>query len=123
MAARIELSEEQIADAIERGEFGTDILRSKKNVAVFMSQSWCPQWLMVDRWLSAMADSPDLNIYVVVYDQKSYFRKFMSFKESVFGNDQVPYIRYYVDGALVKETNYTSKDFFCEAFGLKYCVE
>jgi hypothetical protein len=123
MAERIELSDEQISDAIKNGEFGNDVLCSKKNVAVIMSQSWCPQWSMLNRWLDAYADNPDIDIYVVVYDKKNYFREFLHFKETVFGNDAVPYIRYYIGGKLVKETNYTSKDFFCGVFGLKYCTE
>ena len=40
----------------------------------------------------------------------------MRFKETVFRNHQVPYIRYYIEGRLVKETNYTSKDFFLKVF-------
>jgi hypothetical protein len=123
MAQKIELSDEQISHVVLNGEFSGEVLGSKKNVAVVMSQSWCPQWTMLNRWIDSLPDYPDLDIYIVVYDRKNYFREFMHFKETVFGNYEVPYIRYYIEGKLVKASNYTSKGFFCEVFGLKVCME
>lgn len=116
MSRKHELTEEQIRTAIGNGEFGDDVIRSARNVAVVMSQSWCPQWMAVSRWIDAVPDEADVEIFVVVYDGKKYFNEFMTFKETVFGNSDVPYIRYYVDGKLIKETNYTSKDFFLKTF-------
>lgn len=116
MISKCELSKEQIRAAIRGGEFGDDVIRAGKNVAVIMSQSWCPQWTMVSRWLESIPEETDLNIFTVVYDGKDYFHEFMAFKETVFGNSEVPYIRYYIEGKLVKETNYTSKDFFLKVF-------
>ena len=116
MAARYTLTEAQVRHAIAAGEFGDDVIRSSRCVAVVMSQSWCPQWHAVERWLGALPREAEIDIYTVVYDNEPYFEDFMRFKETVFGNHQVPYIRYYVDGRLIKETNYTSKDFFLKAF-------
>jgi len=36
----------------------------------------------------------------------------MTFKENAFGNDQVPYVRYYRDGKLAHESNYIDKGGF-----------
>ena len=119
MSKKFELTEEQIHLAIKNGEFSDEIIRSGKKVAVVMSQGWCPQWMMVDRWLDKLPEEADINIFVTVYDKENYYQEFMHFKETVFGNRQVPYIRYYLDGVLFKETNYTSKDFFLKAFDFK----
>ena len=116
MIRKYDLTEEQISKTLIHNEFGDDIIRSCKNVAVIMSQGWCPQWMMVSRWLDCLSEEADINIFITVYDRENYYETFMHFKETIFGNRQVPYIRYYIDGALVKETNYTSKDFFLQAF-------
>jgi len=118
MATTHELTGEQIAFAIENREFGDDVLLSNRCVAVVLSQSWCPQWMMVSRWLDKLPDEADIDIYISVYDRKDYYQEFMHFKETVFDNREVPYIRYYRDGKLFKETNYTSKDFFLKSFGM-----
>ena len=101
---------------MQAGEFGDDVIRSARCIAVVMSQSWCPQWTAVDRWMNTLPAEAEISIFSVVYDNEPYFEEFMRFKETVFRNHQVPYIRYYIDGRLVKETNYTSKDFFLKAF-------
>jgi hypothetical protein len=112
------LTKEQIRTAISNGEFGDDVIKSNKNVAVIMSQSWCPQWIMLNLWIKTIPKESDIRIYTSVYDQESYFNEFMYFKETVFLNQKVPYIRYYIDGKCVKETNYTSKGFFLNVFKL-----
>ena len=116
MAELNKLTDAQVRNAIAAGEFGDDVIRSSRCVAVVMSQSWCPQWHMVERWLGALPCEAEIDIYSVVYDNEPFFEEFMRFKETVFRNHQVPYIRYYIDGRLVKETNYTSKDFFLKVF-------
>jgi hypothetical protein len=110
------LTEEQVKAAISNGEFCDDIITSNKNVAVIMSQSWCPQWLMMNVWLKTLPKEADIDIYTTIYDQEIYFNEFMHFKETVFLNDKVPYIRYYIDGKCMKKTNYTSRGFFLNTF-------
>ena len=116
MTQRHRLTEPQIRHAIEHGEFGGDVIRSARNVAVIMSQSWCPQWHAVSRWLDALPPEKEILVFSVVYDEEPFYEEFMRFKETVFGNGEIPYIRYYRDGKLIRETNYTSKDFFLKAF-------
>ena len=116
MAERCKLTETQIRSAIAAGEFGDDVIRSAKNVAVVMSQSWCPQWHAVSKWIDELPPDAAVSVFTVVYDEEPFGDEFMRFKETVFGNGLIPYIRYYIGGKLVKESNYTSKDFFLKTF-------
>lgn len=110
------LTDEQIRETIIHGEFSNDIICSNAKTAIIMSQSWCPQWMMVNHWLKTIPENFDIHIYTSIYDKEKYYHEFMHFKETVFKNHEVPYIRYYINGNLVKETNYTSKDFFMNVF-------
>ena len=112
------LKDEQIQNAIKNKEFDEKIIKSKVNVAVIMSQSWCPQWRYTEMWLDELDEIPDLDIYVIIYDTKKYYEEFMAFKENIFGNYEIPYIRYYKDGKIIKESNYTSKESFLRNFNL-----
>ena len=56
------------------------------------------------RYLDGL-DEPGITVYAVVYDRLENFTDVMVFKETVFGNDLIPYVRYYRDGRLVAETN------------------
>ena len=117
MITRAPLSDEQARYAMEHGEFGEDVRTADEHVAVVLTQGWCPQWTSMNVWLGFMRrrNKPsDLNITVLeyIYDRSPFFGEFMRFKEDHFGNYQIPYIRYYKNGKLVAESNYTtSKDF------------
>lgn len=89
---------------IKNQEFPSEIINSKPRVAVVLTQSWCPQWHVMSLYLKKLED-PELDIWLFMYDQSSIFTDFMRFKESVLGNDQIPYIRYYRNGVLVAESN------------------
>jgi hypothetical protein len=110
------LTEEQIRTALAHGEFGDDVIKANRNVAVIMSQSWCPQWFMLNLWLKTLPKESDIHIFTTVYDQEIYQDEFMKFKETVFLNREIPYIRYYINGTFVKDTNYTSRGFFLNVF-------
>ena len=103
------IEKEQALAAIRNGEFGDDILRSADRVAVILTQSWCPQWQEMQRFLT---DFSEAELYVLEYDRTDYFDAFRHFKEQVFGNDLIPYIRYYSRGTLVAESNAVSQDAF-----------
>ena len=98
------LTVEQAKKCMENREFTPDIIQSKPYVAVVLTQSWCPQWQIMNMYLKEMVDV-DLDIWVFLYDQSSIFTQFMTFKETVFKNDQIPYIRYYHNGILINESN------------------
>lgn len=116
------LTEEQIRAAMARGEFADDVIPPKRNVAVLMTQSWCGQWLIMQHWLAKEArkgadhDSLEIDLFVLEYDQEPHFAEFLAFKEQVFGNTYVPYLRFYRDGRLVKESNYLPKSAFFAVF-------
>jgi hypothetical protein len=121
MLSRTDITTEQAEYAMEHGDFGEDVTRSAENVAIVLTQSWCPQWLIVREWMKDFNDSPDadaldVQVFVLIYDTADYFDRFRRFKEDVYGNHQVPYVRYYTDGRLVNESNYVSRRRFLKAF-------
>lgn len=108
----IELNEGQCREAMLTGEFGESLRTSAPLVAVVLTQSWCPQWTMMRTWLEAASAQSGALVYYLEYDLKPFFEEFMAFKEDVFGNRSVPYVRYYRGGALAAQGNYVSKEGF-----------
>ncbi len=100
------LSMEDCLEAIREGEFGTGVIAAADAVAVVLTQSWCPQWEWMRSYLDAMTTDGKAEVFWIEYDREDFFESFMEFKESGFGNDQVPYVRYYRGGRLVAESNY-----------------
>lgn len=111
------LSKDQCLAAIAAGEFGKDILGAAPRVAVVLTQGWCPQWIHLRRKLEGLAAPDDPAVFWVEYDTEPFFDEFMNWKEDFLGNREVPYIRYYRDGALVAESNYTDIPGFLARFG------
>ncbi len=115
------LPDEYARYAIAHHEFPSELLGSAKAVAVISTQSWCPDWKAVDRSLKALVKDQkpedfDLSIYTVIYDREKYFSEYRTMKERIWGNSFVPYIRYYVDGELVADTNQLASEGFLEVF-------
>ena len=103
------IEKEQALLAIRFGEFGDDIIRSAESVAVILTQSWCPQWHAMKRFVY---DFTVVQVFSLEYDRTDYFDAFRRFKEEVFNNDQIPYIRYYRNGILTGESNAVSETEF-----------
>ena len=95
----------------ENKEFSSDVIGDEK-VAVILTQSWCPQWKDMKGWI----EMAGVKVYYIEYDLEDDHRKIMQFKETVLGNDQVPYVRYYKNSLLVAETNWIPKHKFLEMF-------
>lgn len=110
------LSEEDAALAMKDGEFPGRVIRESEKVAVILTQSWCPQWLFMRHWITrgSTGKGHDVTVYLFVYDESSFFHEFLTFKETVFDNDQIPYIRYYKNGVCVATSNYVSQERFFE---------
>jgi hypothetical protein len=106
------MPEKEVLNAIKLGEFSKSIIDQPK-VAVIMTQHWCPQWLSMKSYID---DIEDVEIFVIVYDQEDYTKKFMELKENKFGNDLIPYVRFYKKGKLIGESNYISKEEFIGFF-------
>ena len=103
------ISKDQALACVTDQEFGSDICGSDRNVAVILTKSWCPQWLAMKAYL---ANFDGVEIYFLEYDLAGYGDRFRHFKETVFGNDQIPYVRYYRDGQLTGVSNAVSEDEF-----------
>ena len=108
----IKLTAAQCGQAINNGEFSPDIIALSNRVAVVLTQSWCPQWVMMRMWLERAEKDAEAIIFYVEYDKEDFFETFMTFKEDVFGNRSVPYIRYYRDGVFTGDGNFIGKDGF-----------
>lgn len=112
MINKINLTKDQVFNAIEKGEFEKDIVLSKYLVVVVMTQDWCPQWINMKNWIYDLETNKDVDVYELIYNKTGYFYKFMNFKENVWGNSDIPYLRFYKNGKLAKQTNYISKEEF-----------
>jgi hypothetical protein len=108
------IKKEQAIYAIENGEFGTDIIASKNKVIITLTQDWCPQWVDMKSWIYEFELEEDIEIYELEYNRVDYFNEFMTFKENHWKNHNVPYLRYYKEGKLIKDTNYISKSRFID---------
>lgn len=117
MINRFRINEEQAKYAIENSEFPKEVINSKKSVVVIMTQDWCPQWVNMKSWVYSVETSEDIDIYELEYNREIYFNAFMDFKESVWKNFDVPYLRYYKNGELVHTSNYVNMSGFAEAAG------
>ncbi len=105
-----QLSETEIDQTISQGEFPPSVLQADERVVVVMSQSWCPQWHDMASWLDEFASKAA--IYQIVYDTRPDFGRIMTFKETVFDNRQVPYLRYYYKEQLILAANWLPKRTF-----------
>jgi len=103
-----ELNEEESLKTIEQGEFSEDILNSATHVIIILTQSWCPDWGAQRSVITSMPDRSHLKVYFLEYDRKNFGHKFMNFKESVFRNGLIPYLRFYKNGQFTMDSNYCS---------------
>lgn len=112
------ITDEQASYAVCHGEFAIDVIASKPYVAIILTQEWCPQWTAMKYWLHKLNETElcDLDIYEFVYSDSKLFESFMRFKEIKWGNDLIPYVRYYEKGKLFANSNYVSKQAFFEYF-------
>jgi len=115
-----ELPDDAALVAMNEGEFPHTVTGGAK-VAVVMTQSWCPDWLGMRTWLRQLeqANEPahsDIDVYVLVYNKVPYFREFMRFKETAFGNSRIPYVRYYSDGQYLGDSNQVQTVAFLSRF-------
>jgi hypothetical protein len=102
-------------DAMRDGEFGAGIRGAAPAVAVVLTQSWCPQWTWMRSYLEKLGDEPGREVFWVEYDVEEFSEPFMAFKEDVFRNREIPYVRYYRDGRLVRESNFMDERGFLKS--------
>lgn len=112
----VELTENQCRFAMENGDFSREVIASAPQVAIVLTQAWCPEWRVMRQLITPGPDHDDTRVYFVEYDQQSWYEEFMTFKERTYGNEFVPYLRYYRDGELIGESNFVGPDQFWEVF-------
>ena len=81
-----------------------------------MTQDWCPQWKRMKEWVSELPGDTNIKFYEIIYNKEDYFNDFRGFKENIFKNGLIPYVRYYVNGELKGESNYVSEEGFMKFF-------
>lgn len=118
MIKRIVLSKEQVYYAIENGEFQEELLQSKDRVIIVMTQDWCPQWIYMMKWIYAINTEEDIDIYELVYNKTSFFDEFKKFKETGWKNYDIPYLRYYIGGKFITQSNYIRQEEVKKILGL-----
>ena len=121
MLDRRKIDNQQARTAIEQGEFATEIREAGDNVAIVLTQSWCTDWKVMERWLTKLQNKQqpetfDVIVWEFIYDGVSFADEFREFKERVLGNDQIPYILYYKAGALVASSNFAGPRRFLARF-------
>lgn len=109
----VQMSPQQARDAVEKGEFGRDIVEAADKVAVVLTQSWCPQWHEMRRFAAGFQEAA---VFFLEYDKTDFFDEFRGFKEETFGNDEIPYVRYYRSGKLVAQSNAVPEEQFRSNF-------
>lgn len=111
MVKLIELEDNDSQKALESGEFSQKLINSSPRVIIILTQSWCPDW-----WAQKLVfkdkeieEREDLKVYFLEYDRKAYRSEFTAFKERVFGNGQIPYLRFYRNGKFEISSNYSGR--------------
>ncbi len=97
------LSDDAIEQSLATGEFPDQVRNAAEKVVVILTQDWCPDWHAMDSFLPQFENQAA--VFVLPYNRHREFERIMSFKEEVFGNREIPYLRYYHQGRLVVATN------------------
>ena len=109
------LTQDQLDALLREGEFPESVRRAAPKVVVIMTQDWCSQWADMAAYLRDFAD--EAAIFTVEYNLLPDFARIMSFKEIVFKNANVPYVRFYRDGTLVHQSNWLPRASFAAMLG------
>lgn len=107
------LTEEQMNFFLKNGDFSAEVIASAPNTAVVLTQDWCPQWTMMKRYLSEITEAA---VFFIEYNREARANEYMHAKETIFGNDLIPYVRYYRNGEFVGDSNFVFKDNFLDFF-------
>jgi len=106
---------------MEAGELGEAVRADGDNVAVVLTQGWCPQWVSMNVWLNFLIKRGrpkdfDITVYEYIYDRVPFFDEFRRFKENVLGNMEIPFVLYYRKGELIARSNYVTSRGFIQQF-------
>ena len=115
MTAIRTLTKKQLDALLSEGEFPESVRLAAPKVVVVMTQDWCVQWADMAAYLPDFVEQAA--IFTVEYNRLPEFERIMSFKEDVFNNRQVPYVRFYRDGRLVRQSNWIPRASFAAMLG------
>jgi len=104
------LTKDQLDALMSEGEFPESVRLAAPKVVVVMTQDWCGQWADMAAYLPDFAG--EAAIFTVEYNLLPDFERLMRFKEDVLGNQHVPYVRFYRDGKLVRQSNWLPRGSF-----------
>jgi len=104
------LTQDQLDALMRDNEFPPEIRHAAPVVAVVMTQDWCPQWTDMAAYLPDFAHRAA--IFTVEYNRLPDFERIMRFKETIFKNGEVPYLRVYREGSLVRTSNWIPRSAF-----------
>ena len=110
------LTEAECRAAMENNGFDAALVAGPA-AAIILTQSWCPQWTAMKKYLPQVEAAMDeVRLYYVEYDVEPWenleHEAFMHFKETAFNNREIPYVRYYQNGVYSRDSNYISLDGF-----------
>jgi len=97
------ISDAQIAQTLKDGDFPPEIRNAAEKVLVIMTQDWCEDWHAMETFVPGYEDQ--VTMFLLVYNLHPDFDAIREFKEDVFGNREIPYLRYYYRGQLIAKTN------------------
>lgn len=103
-----EIDDKEMQNIIDTKEVSENIKNASENVLAIFTQDWCGDWKGLERELNNNKDNSniDITIFICMYNQSSLYETFMNFKESIWQNELIPYLRYYKNGNFIKDTNH-----------------
>ena len=104
------LTDDQLDALLSEGEFPESVRLAAPTVVVIMTQDWCGQWADMKTYLPDFTDRAA--IFTAEYNLLPDFERIMAFKEDVLKNRHVPYLRFYRDGKLVRQSNWLPRGSF-----------
>ncbi|ULQ60934.1 hypothetical protein K7I13_06675 [Brucepastera parasyntrophica] len=110
------LTNDECLYATKNGDFSPETKSSAAKTVIIMTQSWCPQWKVMEMYMGAVekkiaasASGDSVELLYVEYDKEPFYEEFVHFKETVLKNFEIPYLRFYKNGELTSESNYVSE--------------
>ena len=112
------IDDKEMQHIMDTKEVSDDIKKSSENVLAIFTQDWCGDWKGLQRELNANKDNSniDIAIFICMYNESPLYEPFMNFKETVWNNYLIPYLRYYKNGSFVKDTNHLPFQRLIKAF-------
>lgn len=108
----LSLTEADLTATLAAGEIPESIRHAADHVIVIWTQDWCPQWADLERWV--LEEAIDIPVYLLVYNRHPRFQELMTFKEDIWKNREIPYVRHYVQGKMVAAHNWLPRTTFQE---------